>query len=542
MATLTSPAMVGDAPAVEEPTLSDPIYDIVIAGMGPVGAAAAIFAGRAGLRTCVVDKSVDVYPLPRATHFDAEIMRLFQRAGLVETLAPLVTTYNGGLHLGADGEPIRDFRVPAARNELGWFPHYTFLQPRLEHALRAAAGRLDSVKCELGVEVVGLHQDDADTVTATLQGPGGNLETVRAHYAIACDGATSPVRKSLGIALQNYGFEEPWIIVDTLVSDPAALPDHSVMYCDPVRPATYIPQPGNHRRWEFMLLDGETPEVMETPSSIHQLLKPHVDVEKVEIVRSAVYRFHGLITSSWRVGRIFLAGDAAHQTPPFYGQGMCHGIRDVANLVWKLEHVLRNPNLFGLLDTYATERHPHVKSIIDASVENGRYICILDPDEARARDERLRARAAAGADVRSFRSVIPGIVDGVLSPMPHAVRGQLMIQPDVLTPAGDIVPLDEVLGAGFALITVDPCIDGHDLEWFNKELGGRVVRVGGRAELGGRADVHDINGALDAWFVDNQVSSALIRPDRYVFGVNDGLEATSRLLTDLRQALTSAHN
>jgi 3-(3-hydroxy-phenyl)propionate hydroxylase len=519
--------------------LSEQIYDIFIAGMGPVGAAAAIFAGRAGLRTCVVDKSVDVYPLPRATHFDAEIMRLFQRAGLTETLAPVVTTYNGGLHLGADGEPIRDFRVPATRNSLGWFPHYTFLQPRLDSTLRAAASGLDGVDCRLGVEVVDLQQD-ADAVTATLRKSDGSLETVRARYAIACDGAASPVRKSLGISLLDYNFEEPWIIVDTVVSDPTALPDYSVMYCDPARPATYIPQPGNNRRWEFMLLDGETAEVMESVGSIHQLLKPHVDVEKVEIVRSAVYRFHGLITSSWRAGRIFLAGDAAHQTPPFYGQGMCHGVRDVANLMWKLELVLREPHFTNLLDTYATERHPHVKSIIDASVENGRYICILDPEEAHARDERLRARTAAGEDVRSFRSVIPGIVEGVLSPIAHSARGQLMIQPEVLTPAGNTVLLDEILGAGFALVTIDPLIDSHDLGWFRGELDGRVVRVGAHTDLGDRADAHDPNGVLDAWFVENGVSSALIRPDRYLFGVADGVEATSRMLTDLRQALTGS--
>jgi 3-(3-hydroxy-phenyl)propionate hydroxylase len=507
----------------------EPVYDVFISGMGPVGAAAAIFAGRAGLHTCVVDKSVDVFPLPRATHFDAEIMRLFQRAGLVEAIAPVVTTYGGGLHLGADGEPIRDFRVPAARNALGWFPHYTFLQPRLDSTLRAEAQRFDNVDCRLGVEVVDLQQDD-EIATLSLQRPDGGIETARARYVIACDGAASPIRKSLGIPLLDYGFEEPWIIVDVVVSDPSSLPDYSVMYCDPARPATYIPQPDRNRRWEFMLLDGETPDIMETRESIHQLLKPHVDVDGVEIVRSAVYRFHGLVTSSWRSGRVFLAGDAAHQTPPFYGQGMCHGIRDVSNLVWKLELALRSPEYLPLLDTYATERHPHVKSIIDASVENGRYICILDPEEARERDERLRARAAAGADVRSFRSVIPGIVEGVLSSTPHDLRGQLMVQPDVVTPAGDVVRLDEVLGSGFALVTTDLELGGESVAWFRDELGGRVMRVG--------TDLRDVDGVLRGWFEEHQATSALIRPDRYLFGVADGPEESCQLVKQLRQTLT----
>lgn len=521
--------------------MPEPIYDVFIAGMGPVGAAAAIFAGRAGLNTCVVDKSPDVYPLPRATHFDAEIMRLFQRAGLTEALDPVVTTYNGGLHLGADGEPIRDFRVAAARTSLGWFPHYTFLQPSLDRTLRAEAQKLDSVDCRLGVEVTGLQQD-AESVTVTLRQPDGSVETVGARYVIACDGAASPIRKSLEIDLLDYGFEEPWIIVDVLVSNPSSLPDYSVMYCDPARPATYIPQPGRNRRWEFMLLDGEVADVMETPEAIHRLLKPYIDGNDVEIVRSAVYRFHGLITSSWRSGRVFLAGDAAHQTPPFYGQGMCHGVRDVSNLVWKLELALRDSRYLHLLDTYATERHPHVKAIIDASVENGRYICILDPDEARERDERLRARAAAGADVRSFRSVIPGIAEGVLSSTSHPLRGELMIQPDVAMPGDEVVRLDEALGAGFALLTLDADIAGDDVEWFGNEIGGRTVRIASGAEPSGGAEteVEDVHGDLRSWFGENQVSSVLVRPDRYIFGVADGEQETSQMLKELRQELTDA--
>jgi 3-(3-hydroxy-phenyl)propionate hydroxylase len=513
------------------------IYDVLVAGMGPVGASAAIFAGQAGLSTCVVDKSTDVFPLPRATHFDAEIMRLFQRAGLVDVIEPLVSTYNGGLHLGADGNPIRDFRVPASRSALGWFPHYTFLQPRLDQALRDAAAAAGNVDCMLGDEVVGVVQNE-DFVTATLRHPDGSTAEVKARYVIACDGAASPIRKALDISLIDYGFEEPWIIVDVVVAEPDKLADHSIMYCDPARPATYIPQPGNNRRWEFMLLDGETAQAMETRESINQLLKAHVDTDELEIVRSAVYRFHGLITSSWRNGRIFLAGDSAHQTPPFYGQGMCHGIRDAVNLIWKLELALQDTKYEKVLDTYAVERHPHVKAIVDASVENGRYICILDPGEARERDKRLRERAAAGGDVTSFRSVIPGLEDGILSSGSHPQRGQLMIQPDVGF-EGQRALLDEALGRGFSLVSTYYLVGGPELRWFRKELGGQVVLVDAQIDLVDMQDsiVSDDTGALRKWLSDNGAAAVIVRPDRYIFGVIGEPSATSSMIKDLRSQL-----
>ena len=518
--------------------MSPDIYDVLIVGMGPVGASAAIFAGRAGLRTCVVDKSVEVFPLPRATHFDAEIMRLFQRADLVKVVEPLVSTYNGGLHLGADGEPIRDFRVPAARNALGWFPHYTFLQPQLDQALRDAAARIDGVDCTLGAEVTGVVQD-RELVTATLRDETGSTSIVRARYVIACDGAASPIRKSLEIPLIDYGFEEPWIIVDVIVDDAGELADHSIMYCDPARPATYIPQPGKNRRWEFMLLEGETAEAMETEESIHRLLKPHVNIEKLQIIRRAVYRFHGLITSSWRSARIFLAGDAAHQTPPFYGQGMCHGIRDVANLIWKLELALGGSQFDGILDTYALERHPHVKAIVDASVENGRYICILDPEKARQRDHQLRERAAAGKDVTSFRSVIPGLASGVVASRSHPQRGEPMIQP-VVTVDGESSLLDEALGPGFALVSTHHPADGRDLRWFRRDLRGHVVLADDQDfdRYANCPMVQDHSGTLRKWFDDNDAVAVIVRPDRYIFGVADKNTSVSDLLGDLRKQLT----
>ncbi|MDX6741546.1 bifunctional 3-(3-hydroxy-phenyl)propionate/3-hydroxycinnamic acid hydroxylase [Actinocorallia sp. A-T 12471] len=507
-----------------------PPYDVLIVGMGPVGAMAAIAAGRAGLRTCVVEQAADVYPLPRAVHFDAEIMRLFQRAGLAPAVEPIIGQYRGGVHLGADGEPIRDFRVPAERGPLGWYPHNTFLQPRLERVLRTAVADLDRVDVRLGWTAEKIRQDD-DGVDVTGRTAAGVAEALRARWVIACDGASSTVRKQVGIRLTDYDFNEPWIIIDAVVADPDRLPDYSVMWCDPARPGTYVPLPGSHRRWEFMLLDGETAETMGAPEKIAELVARSVDIADVELVRSAVYRFHGLIAERWRAGRVFLAGDAAHQTPPFYGQGMCHGIRDVTNLVWKLELAERDPRFLGLLDTYGLERHPHVRTVIDASVENGRYICVLDPEEARLRDERLRARAAAGKDVRSFRSVIPGLVAGLVQPDGEGTEaGQLMPQPTVKGPDGAELLLDEVLGDGFALLTLDGPRAADDVEWFTDVLDGRVVGVD---------ETVDATGELRDYLAANAATAVLVRPDRYVYGFARGPATADDLLAELRDHIAS---
>ena len=509
-----------------------PTYDVLVVGMGPVGAMAAIAAGRAGLRTCVVEQATEVYPLPRAVHFDAEIMRLFQRAGLAPAIEPIIGQYRGGVHLGADGEPIRDFRVPAERGPLGWYPHNMFIQPQLEKVLRAAVKSLDNVEVRLGWAVEQVRQD-ADGVDVTGRVAGGGAEVLRARWVIACDGASSTIRKQVGITLLDYDFDEPWIVIDAVVADPRHLPDHSVMWCDPARPGTYIPLPGRHRRWEFMLLAGETAEAVSAPENIAALIKRSVDIEEVELVRSAVYRFHGLIAQRWRDGRIFLAGDAAHQTPPFYGQGMCHGIRDVTNLIWKLELAERDSAFLGILETYGLERHPHVRSIIDASVENGRYICILDPERARLRDEQLRARAAAGKDVRSFRSVVPGLVTGLVQGSDvgdDSEVGQLMIQPAVKGSDGAELLLDELLGAGFALLTLTAPNASDELDWFTRILAGRVVLVDENI---------DATGELRHYLAANTAVAVLVRPDRYVYGFAREAGTADGLLAELREHILS---
>jgi 3-(3-hydroxy-phenyl)propionate hydroxylase len=474
-------------------------YELIIIGLGPVGSTAANLAGARGLRCLGVEADTEVYALPRAIHFDAEIMRVFQFAGLHERIEPLTRPATGSVHLGMDGEPIREFRVPAERGELGWRPHYNFYQPELEALLRAAAAARDDVDLRFGTRCERVDQD-ADGVTVTLRSASGELSTVTARHVMACDGATSTIRRQLGLELFDFGFEEPWIIIDTLVPDEGLGPDHMVMYCDPSRPGTYVPGPGRHRRWEFMVLPGEDPESLRTPEAIRAMIEPvtsWLDVDQAEVVRSAVYRFHGLVARQWSQGRVFLAGDAAHQTPPFYGQGMCHGIRDAHNLLWKLALVRDGVADEALLATYEAEREPHVRSIIGAAIANGRYICTLDRDVAQARDSELRGRMHAGGDVSSWRQVIPGLEAGLLDGEPGDTVGQLLPQPMV----GGMA-LDDRLGDGFALVAA-------------RSLGGAVLPRWFRAD--GHRVVDEV-AEVGPWLSTRGWDVVLVRPDRYVFG------------------------
>jgi 3-(3-hydroxy-phenyl)propionate hydroxylase len=498
---------------------SDEPFDVAVVGAGPVGATCASLAARHGLRCLLVDESTEVFALPRAIHFDADAMRIFQFAGLAQQAEALARATTGGVHLGVDGEPIRTFRVKDAPGDLGWRPHYMFFQPTFDEMLRAHAASRNEVDARFGWRCEGL-EDHGDHVRVALGDPAGAEHSVRASFVIAADGASSPSRRALDVHLDDYGFDEPWIVVDVEVPSDDMGPDHTVMYCDPARPATYIPGPGRHRRWEFYVLPGESGHEHTADARIKRLIAdvtPWLRVERIDIVRSAVYRFHALIAERWRVGRVFLAGDAAHQTPPFYGQGMCHGLRDARNLMWKIAAVLEGRIGMDLLDSYQVEREPHVRAIIEAAVANGRYICTLDPDLAARRDRELRARMGEGRDVRSFREIIPGLTAGLLDQQPGSEAvGLLFVQPPVGRGRPNGMLLDDLLADDWALVTrVDDAV--------NKPLAGREVRV----IVADDALADD--GTLREWFATFGCVAALVRPDRYVFGT----AATAAEIPDL---------
>ncbi len=529
--------------------MDEATVDIAIIGYGPVGAAAANLCGRAGLSTVVVERNLETYPLPRAIHFDAEAMRIFQSVGLADALAEMTRPMGGSCYLGVDGRSIRNFYSRDTRAMLGWPASNLFYQPELESVLQDGVRRLAGVEVRRGWSLSAVEQGP-DVATVTIAPTdGGEPRQLRARYVLACDGASSPTRKQLGVGLDDLGFEERWLVVDAFVSGPMRWPEtleipedvrdgrRSLMLCDPAGPATLIPGRGDHRRWEYMLPGPESDAEAQAPDAIRVRLADWIDPADVEIARAAVYRFHGLVAHDWRRGRVFLVGDAAHQTPPFFGQGMCHGLRDAAQLVWKLKLVLDGAAEDTLLDSHQAERDPHVRTILDASVAAGAAVCILDADEARARDDRFRSEEAALAGrTVAMTDVVPPITAGIIDDAGGRGAGLRLPQPPV-TVDGQPRRLDDVLDGRFAMLSFEPessdKLDaGAAAAW--RRLKGQRLTVGRGAAARGLADV---SGQLERWMAEHGARWLLVRPDRYVFGGAADPEELGRVLQRLTTLL-----
>ena len=497
-------------------------WDVVIVGYGPVGAVLANLLGQAGHRVAVIERTASVHHLPRAAHFDHEVMRVFQSIGLADPIGAATSSIRGMHFLDADGRRLFGFDQPDGPTAQGWANDHMFYQPLLEAALRDGVARHRNVEVLLEHEVTAILDEGDGAITHVVAvGPvraDAPDRTIRSRYVIGCDGARSTTRQHAGLTVTDLGFDESWLVVDTRLTAPVDLPDVCQQICDPARPTTYVPLPDPYRRWEHMLLPGETREEMEAGERVLELLAPWVAPDEVEIVRAVVYTFHAVLAPSWRRGRVLIAGDAAHQMPPFLGQGMCAGIRDAANLAWKLDLVLRGLAGDALLDSYESERSPHVREIIDAAVAFGGLICTTDPDVAAARDQQLRAQPdafdAAGG------TALPSLGPGVLDP----TGGDLFIQPHVRGATGVEALLDDALGAGFALLVRGPVRRDRAPRTLSPaffRLGASVAHVVEGDVMppsGACLELADPDGHLGRWFDDHEAAAVLLRPDRYVFG------------------------
>lgn len=478
-------------------------FDVAICGLGPVGAVLAILAAQRGLSVCVLERDADIYKLPRAAHFDHEIMRIFQACGVAEDVLPHTRPVPAYDFRNAKGETLMYFG-PGPANASGWERGYMFFQPGLEGALRARMTELEGVDVRLRHAVTG-YTEHPGGVSISAHGPQGTVE-IQAQYLIGCDGAGSAVRKLAGIELEDLKFDEPWLVIDAEVKDPKGLPEINLQICDPERPTTVVLMgPGRHR-WEFMIKPGEDPAEVASDQSVAVLLKPWVHDGQVEVIRRAVYRFHGLIAKQWRKGRVLLAGDSAHQMPPFLGQGLCSGVRDAFNLAWKLEQAVRYGR-DALLDTYQPEREPHVRTIIDIAMFMGRVVCTLDPKAAAARDAQMLADRKAGKQMAALD--FPGIENGLVSgEKVPGVTGLAM--PQFPMPVG--VRMDDALGTKFWLLSVAP----------------DEARATLRPDERDWIEVHAPPSQAAAEWLNGR--DALIRPDRVVFG----LGSAKGLLDELR--------
>jgi flavoprotein hydroxylase len=509
----------------------DDVYDVAIVGFGPVGQVLAILLGQRGWKVGVFEKYPLAYPLPRAVHFDHEVGRILQAAGVAQAIAATTETEDAYEWRNASGETLQRFALKPT-SVSGWPESNMFSQPELERLLELRARSCSTVEVLRGHEAISVNVADGRVrlEVAPTDGPHFN---VQASFVVGCDGANSFVRPYLGATVTDLGFFFDWLIVDILPHQPKVWSPLNIQICDPARPTTLVSGGRGRRRWEFMALPDESIEDLNSDATAWRLLAPwSVTPENVTVERHAVYRFQARWVDTWRAGHLLLAGDAAHQMPPFAGQGMCSGLRDAANLAWKLDVVLAGKAPETLLDTYASERIPHVGGWINFSIELGKVICVLDPREAAARDAEMVTAARKGRQKLTGPSLALG--EGVwLDGDPQSRR--LFVQGRVKR-GGLTGRFDDIVGRGFTLVSArfDPAAQlDADAAAFFASVGGITAQVGRGSAI---ADVDD-NYA--DWFAAAGVAVALQRPDFYIFSTARSAEGTSELVRQLRRSLRS---
>ncbi|MDD8021788.1 MAG: bifunctional 3-(3-hydroxy-phenyl)propionate/3-hydroxycinnamic acid hydroxylase [Paracoccaceae bacterium] len=468
-------------------------FDVAIVGYGPAGATLAHLLGQCGLKTVVLERESAAYHLPRAVHFDAEVMRVLQWIGIAEKIEPMTALHPGMRFLDRDGKLLLDWPRPQGEGPQGWRANYRFHQPDLETLLRDGLAARPEVSVRTRCDVF-FVEDQGEVVEIRYEDMScGKVNRIAAKYVVGCDGARSLIRRYIESGMEDYGFHERWLVVDLILNrEKPELGDHSIQYCVPERPATYVRGPGMRRRWEITVRPEEDSAEISKPERVWELLSEWIKPDEAELERTAVYVFHSLVADDWRKGRLILAGDACHQTPPFMGQGMCAGTRDVANLYWKLALICQGKvtgeDAERLLDTYESERKPNAREYIQTAVRLGGLINTIGTETA------LRAALPGSDGSARMESIAPPLGSGLgrgdkagrLFGQPRLADGRLM---DRVFPHAFVVVADAALTQGLDLP------EGVGLvTTANSNAAEHLARFGARATVL-RPDRHTLGGA-----------------------------------------------
>ncbi|WP_213958859.1 bifunctional 3-(3-hydroxy-phenyl)propionate/3-hydroxycinnamic acid hydroxylase [Variovorax sp. dw_954] len=498
-----------------------PIFDVIQIGRGPVGMTSAALIAQAGHSVAIVEKHEGLYGHPRAGHIDHEIARLLESIDCAGPVLADAEAPDDYIWKNAQGEKLIEFAW-GAKGVSGYNADYMMFMPLIDSALAARLERDANVTTYFGWQAMDLiqHADHVELVMRRTRpsNGAGQLEVssdearICGRFLVASDGANSPVRQQLAIEQQDLGFNERWLVVDARRKRELARFDPDCgQICDPRRPVTVLPLGKRHRRWEWYMFEGETPEAFSHPEKAWELLADQgVTPDDVEIVRQLPYVFSARLAERWRDGRVLLMGDAAHTMPPFMGQGMCSGIRDAANLSWKLDLVLRGLSNMDLLDSYEAERSPHVRDWTLISIESGKLPCTVDFSAAEERDARFRN--GWQPPMPAFPKLDSGLLHRESDGSLRAPVGDLAVQGRVLL-RGAVSLLDSFSPKGkFALLSVvgDPMsmLDAHRRAKM-EALGVYAYYIDAKM---------DVDGDYGAYFQRHGVETILVRPDFYVFG------------------------
>ncbi|MCC3314145.1 bifunctional 3-(3-hydroxy-phenyl)propionate/3-hydroxycinnamic acid hydroxylase MhpA [Nocardia africana] len=498
--------------------MNSPAFQVVIVGAGPTGLTAATLLAQYGIESLVLERWEGVYPQPRAVHLDGEIRRILQRLGVGDEFDAVSRPASGLRLVDSDHRVLAQFDRDPAGGRNGHSEANLFDQPELEAILRRNLSRYPEARLRGNVEVTDVVREEDCVRVEFTDRSDGETESVRAEYVLGCDGANSLVRSRIGAHMRDLRFQQRWLVVD--IASTAELPhwDGVHQICDPVRAATYMRIGKTRYRWEFRLHAGESADDYRDVATLRPLLDPwlgETGYEQMELVRVAEYTFRAQLANRWRQGRVFLLGDAAHLTPPFIGQGMGAGIRDAANLSWKLAGVLRDELPAAVLDTYERERKPHARKMIRLAELTGLT---------------MTAGGEVGNRVRGLIAPhlhhIPGFARMVTSGESPPLRNSSVVTPRVTRDrlAGRLIPndrlddgqrIDDIVGGRYAVITLElPTTSDRAAI---RRRGGVIVCPAPDSEL-------------SRWMRRGRASTLVVRPDATV---RDGRGSLSALCASL---------
>jgi 2-polyprenyl-6-methoxyphenol hydroxylase-like FAD-dependent oxidoreductase len=515
------------------------MYDVLIAGYGPTGMLAAALLGRAGHRVGVFERYKTLYNLPRVGIVHDDVLRMFQEIGVIDRVWPsthFLPVYemakNGRVLLSSDVAPMATH---------GWPEYISIYQPAFEGELDLIVKAQPSVAVFQGERVIGVEQNDA-CVTITTQDEDGHQRKAQGRYLIAADGGNSFVRPALGVPYENLGFDQDWLVIDGRAKHGHAHLPPMRQLCEPEQPGVTLHMGPHHQRWSFMIFKGESPEDAVKPESVwRRLNRPEgATPDDLELIRVASYKFQSLYAERWRVGRAFLAGDAAHQMPPFLAQGLCSGFRDAHNLAWKLDWVLRGVASDAFLNSYEAERGPNARATIVESMRVGQHVNERDPEKVRKRDEQLMAMQAekqrSGPKTQLIAFRVPGFSAGFIARAGGRVRGagDALLQARVQR-NGPEGRFDDLVGNGLMILgrNGDPAAalsEADRATW--RSLGGRIVEFGDK-----EGQVVDAEGRYGRLMDEYGCDVIVKRPDFAIFGACPTARELPALIADMREQL-----
>ena len=515
------------------------MYDVLIVGYGPTGMLAAALLGRAGHRVAVFERHKTLYNLPRVGIVHDDVLRMFQEIGCIERVWPhtfFLPVYemakNGRVLLSSDVSPNATH---------GWPEYISIYHPAFEGELDRLVKAQPSVSVFQGERVSAIAQN-LEHVEITVEGDTG-VRRVQGRYLIGSDGGNSFVRETLGITYEDLGFDQNWLVIDGKAKNPRPGLPAMRQFCEPEQPGVTLRMGPQHRRWSFMIFPGETPEDAVKPESVWRRLdRPEgATPDEYELIRVASYKFQSLYAERWRVGRVFLAGDAAHQMPPFLAQGLCSGFRDAHNLAWKLDLVLKGLAPDKFLDAYEAERGPNARATIVESMRVGQHVNERDPEKVRKRDEQLVALQAQKDAARGQKQLIafrvPSFQAGFVAKNGARGAGDALVQGEVRR-NGQRGRFDDIAGYGFMIVARggDPAValSQQDRNYW-QSLGGRFVQLADKEN--GTDTIVDTGGQYGRLMDEYGCDVIVKRPDYYIFGACPMLRELPALLADLRSQL-----